>query len=197
LKYDHSIENIEKDENEEIVIIDKEEKERLIAFNAWNFIKENENEESSEIQKIYLFSIVILGLLKHPSKMQKEVPSTARHSQPRNSLGKSKSVVTIHSTVTVSIQEKSLMLPDIDLNKYNYDAKIYNSIKTNFAIFYENRVNFLTESRKLQSENKASLLQPSLTFRPQLCETKSHMRDSVIRNKLEVCYQTIKNNKER
>ncbi len=112
-----------------------------------------ENQDKIEIQKMYLFSIVLLGLLKHEEEKQEK--------KMVRSLSSSK-IKTSNSVV----KEKPLILPQFDLKKYNYSPKIYQFIKINFTIFNDNRNKYLVEMKKRQNEEKLANLKEKPSFKP-------------------------------
>jgi len=151
------------------MILDKNNKSRYdketkIAEYTWNYITE-EKHEKIEIQKIYLFSIVILGLLKYEDKEDSKQGNNKK-------MMKSSSSSKIKTQNSV-LKEKALILPEFDLNKYNYSPKIYQFIKTNFTLFNENRSNFLLEKKKRQSEQKLESIKEKPTFKPVLIPSKN------------------------
>jgi hypothetical protein len=80
-----------------------------LAELAWNYI--SEVQEKVEIQKVYLFCIVVLGLLQYEDSEQ-----TVNENENKN---RSQSII-----------QSQLILPHFNLQKYSYDKKGIESLMT-------------------------------------------------------------------
>lgn len=139
---------------------DIDEREKDLCREGWNYVNSG-NLEKIDSNQILIFLSSISGL--YDGEDTGEIKEVKQENNINN-------------------QQLKKLIPEVDFEKYCYSREVVKKLKISYKELFENRMNFIMETKKKIYSEKRSTENKDLTFKPQINE-KSIQRANEFRKK--------------